>query len=104
MQRARDMPLNHLRAMAQRHEGRYSAKAAGFQVNGGPVIDLAVNHRIHQPHHLRRQFRHSRRGLRIVVRPIVAHPKVRRRLIQIQQQLLPVLIIIVFIIPVPIVQ
>jgi len=44
VQRPGDVPFDHLRTVAQHHQGRDRAEAAGFQVNSGPVVDLAVNH------------------------------------------------------------
>jgi hypothetical protein len=75
VQSAGDVPLNHLWAVAQDHQRGDGAEAAGLQVNGRAVVNLAIDHRIHQPHNVGRQLDHGRRRLRIVVRPVVAHPK-----------------------------
>ncbi len=83
MQRPGNVPLDHLRAVAQYHQRGDGAKAAGFQVNGGAVVYLAIDHGIHQPHHVRGQFGHRRRGLGVVLRPVVAHSEVGGSLLQV---------------------
>ena len=77
------MPLDHLRAMAQDHQGRDGAQAAGLQVYGRPVIDLTIDDRVHQTHHFRRQLGHGRRRDGIVVWTVVALPKVDGGLVQV---------------------
>ncbi len=67
------MPLDHLRAVAQHHQGGYGAEAAGAQIDRRAVVDLSVDHRVHQPHHVRSQLEHGSRGLGIVIWPIVEH-------------------------------
>ena len=76
MQCAGDMAFNHLGAVAQHHQRGNGTEAAGFQVNAWAVVNLAVDYRIHQPHNVGRQLDHGRRGLRVVVRPVVAHSEV----------------------------
>ena len=83
VQRAGDVPLDHLRAVAQYDQGGDGAEAARFQVNGGPVVNLSVDHRIDEPHHIRGQLGHCRRGLGVVLRPIVTHSEVSGGLFQI---------------------
>ena len=95
MQRAGNMPLDHLRAMSQNDQGGDGAEAAGFQVNGGAVVYLAVDHRVHQPHNVRGEFGHRRRGLRVVLRPVVAHTELGGGLFQVHHLFLIVLILVV---------
>ena len=97
MQRPCDMALDHLRAVPQDNQRGDGAKAAGLQVNGRAVVDLAVYHRIHQAHHVWGQFRHRRRGLWVVVRPIVAHAEVRGGLIQVHHEVFPVVFVFAFV-------
>jgi len=88
MQRARDVALDHLRTVAQHHQRGDGAQAAGFEVYGGPVVYLAIDHGVHQPHHLRGQFDHGRRGLRVVVRPVVPHTELGCGLVQVSHQVI----------------
>ena len=83
MQRPGDMPFYHLRAVSQHDQGSNCAEAPGLQVYGGAVVYLAIDHRIHQTHHFRSQFRHSRRRLRIIIRPVVPHAELDCRLVQV---------------------
>ena len=83
MQRAGDVPLDHLGAVTQHHQGGDSAEAAGFEIDGGAIVNFAIDHPIHQPHHLGGELGHRGRGLRVVLRPIVAHPEVGRGLFQV---------------------
>ena len=98
MKSARDVALNHLRTVAQHHQRGYGAKAAGFEVNGGPVVYLAIDHRIHQPHHVGGELGHGRRGLRVVLRPVVAHTELGRGLFQVNGLYLVVFIILILIV------
>ncbi len=82
MQCAGDMSPDHLWAVAKNHQGGDGAKAARFQINGRAVVDLAVNHRVDEPHDLWGQLGHRLWGLRVVVRPIVAHAKACGGLVQ----------------------
>ncbi len=77
------MPLDLLRAVTQNDKRGNRAEAAGAQIHGRPVIDLAVHYRVHQPHHVRGQFFDRRRGLWIVVRAVIPHPELSSRLLQI---------------------
>jgi hypothetical protein len=83
VQRPRYVPFDHLRTVAQHHESRDGAEAAGFQVYGRAVINLAVDDRVHQTHDLRRQFGHGRRRHRVIVRAVVALAEIQRSLVQI---------------------
>ncbi len=83
MQRAGDVPLNHLRTVAQHHQCGDGAEAAGLQVDGGAVIYLAVDDRVHQPHDLGRQLGHCRRWDRVVIGTVVPLPKFDGGLVQI---------------------
>ncbi|MDP7588548.1 MAG: hypothetical protein QGI76_11425 [Dehalococcoidia bacterium] len=76
VQRAGDVPLDHLRTVTQHHQGRDGAEAAGFQVHGRAVVDLAVDDRVHQAHDLRRQFGHGRRRHGVIVRTVIALPEI----------------------------
>ena len=73
MQRPGDVPLNHLRAVAQHDQGGDGAQAAGAQVNGGTVVYLAVDYLIHQLHHVGSKLHHGGGRLRVVVRAVVPH-------------------------------
>ena len=75
VQGARDVPLDHLRAVAQHHQRGDGAQAAGAQVNGGTVVNLAVDNLVDQLHHVRSQLHHGRGRLRVVVRAVVEHPE-----------------------------
>ncbi len=94
MKGAGDVPLDHLRAVSQDDQSGDGAEAAGFKVNGGPVVNLAVDHRVHQPHHLRGQFGHGRRGLRVVIRPVVAYSEIGGGLLQVYHLFFIVLILV----------
>ena len=94
MQGAGNVPFNHLGAVAQHHQRRDGAEAAGFQVNGGPVVNLAIDYRVHQPHDFRREFGHCRRGLRVVLRPVVAHPEVGGGLFQVHHLFLVIILVV----------
>ena len=83
MQRPCDVALDHLRAVPQHDQGGDGAQAAGAQVDGGTVVNLAVDHLVNQPHHVRGQFHHGRRRLGIIVGPVVEHPEFGGRLFQI---------------------
>ena len=83
MQRAGDVPLNHLRTVAQHHQRGDGAEAAGLQVDGGAVIYLAVDDRVHQPHDLGRQLGHCRWRDRVVIGTVVPLPKFDGGLVQI---------------------
>ena len=79
------MAPDKLRAVAQHYQGGDGAEATGPEVDGGAVVDLAVDHRVHQPHHVGRQFFHGGRGLRIVVRPVVAQPELGGSFLQVDR-------------------
>ena len=99
VQSAGDVPLDHLRAVAQHNQSGDGAEAAGLQVHGGPVIYLAVDYRIHQPHHIRGQLRHRRRWLRVVVGPVVTHTELGRSVIEVRHKVfLPPVLKVVFLI------
>ena len=83
VQRAGDVPLNHLRAVPQHYERCDGAEAAGLQVDGGAVVYLAVYDLVHQAHNLRRQLGHGCRWDRIVLGPVVALPEVEGGLVQV---------------------
>lgn len=83
MQGAGDVALDHLRAVPQDHQRRDGAEAAGPEVDGGPVVYLAVDHGINEPHNVGGQFRHRRGRLGVVVRPVVAHTEIGRGLVQV---------------------
>jgi hypothetical protein len=100
MQRPGDMPLYHLRAVAQHHQRGDGAQTPGFEVNGGPVVNLAIYHRVNQPHHLRRQFDHGRRRLRVVVRPVVPHTELGCGLVQVGHQVIRLVILVRVFLPV----
>jgi hypothetical protein len=70
-----DVPLDQLWAMAKDNQRSDGAETASPQVNGGAVIDLAVNYRVDQPHNVGRQFEHRGGWLRIVVRTVITHPE-----------------------------
>ena len=52
VQRTSNVPLDHLRAVAQNYQRCDGTEAAGPQVNGRAIVDLAVNHRVDQPHYV----------------------------------------------------
>ena len=81
VQRAGDVPFDHLRTMTQHHQGRDGAEAAGFQVHGGAVVYLSVDDRVHQTHDLRRQLGHGRRRHRAVIRTVITLPKIQGSLV-----------------------
>ena len=83
VQRAGDVPFDQLWTVPQHHQRGYGAEAAGAKVDGRAVVDLTVNHRVNQPHHIGGQLLHSGRRLRVVVRPVVAHPELGGRLLEI---------------------
>jgi len=83
VERAGDVPLDHLRAMAQNHQRSDGTKAASLQVNGRPVVDLTVDNRVHQAHYLRRQFGHRRRRDRAIVWAVVTLPEIQGSLVQV---------------------
>ena len=82
---AGDVPLDHLRAVAQHDQSGDGAEAAGLEVHGGPVVYLAVDDCIHQPHYVRSQLRHGRRWLRVVFRAVVTHPEIRGGLLEVDR-------------------
>ena len=88
MQRPGYVPLDHLRTVSQNDQSRDGAETTGFQVDGRPVVDLTVDHRVHQAHDLRRQLGHGRRRHRIVVGTIVPLPEIDGGLVQIFSVLL----------------
>ena len=47
VQRPGDVTLDHLRAVPQHNQGGNGAQAAGTQVDGGAVVNLAVDHLVH---------------------------------------------------------
>ena len=77
MQRPRDVPLDHLRAVSQYNQGRDGAQAPGLEIHLRTVVNLAVDYCVHQPHDVRSQFRHGCRRLRVVFRTVVMHPELR---------------------------
>ena len=84
------MPLDHLRAVAQDDQGGNCAEAASPEVNGWSVVNLAVDNRIDQFHDLGGEFEHSRRRLRVVLRPVVTHPELRGGLFEVYREFLVV--------------
>ena len=95
MKRAGDMSPDHLRAVSQHHQRGDGAETAGAQVYRGPVVDLAVDHLVHQPHHVRGEFRNGGRRLRVVVGAVVDHPEFGCCLLQVYFELLLVIHIVV---------
>ena len=83
VERPGDVPLDHLRTVAQDHQSRDGAKAAGLQVHGRSIVDLAVDHRVHQTHDLGRQLGHGRRRHWVVVRTVIPLPKIDGGLVQV---------------------
>tara|TARA_Y100000588_G_C14234826_1_gene916810 strand:- start:1551 stop:1985 length:435 start_codon:yes stop_codon:yes gene_type:complete len=83
MQRPRDVPLDHLGAVAQDHQGGDGAEAAGLQINGRPVVYLAVDDGINQLHDLRRQLGHGRWRIGVIVGTVVGLPEVDGSLVQV---------------------
>lgn len=77
------MPLDHLWAVTQDHQRRYGAEAAGLQVDGGTVVYLAVDDRVHQAHDLGRQLGHGRWRDRVVIGTVVALPEFDGGLVQV---------------------
>ena len=86
MQRAGDVALDHLRAVAEHHQRGDGAEAAGLQVDGRAVVDFAVDDGVHEAHYIGRQLGHRRRGLRIVLRPVVAHTEIGCGLVKVCNQ------------------
>ena len=80
---AGDVPPDHLGAVPQHHQRGDGAQAAGAQVNGGPVVYLAVDDLVHQPHHVRGELHHRGRGLGVVVGAVVEHPEFGGSLFQV---------------------
>jgi len=76
VKRTGDVAFDHLWAVAQHHQGGNGAQTASFEFNGRAVVNFAVDHRVHQLHNFRRQFRHGLRRLRVVGGAVVPHPKV----------------------------
>ena len=83
MQRPGDVPLDHLWAVPQDHQRGNGAQAASPQVDGGAVVDLAVDYLVHQQHHLRSKLHHGGRRLRVVVGAVVEHPEFGGSLFQV---------------------
>lgn len=83
VQRPGDVPLNHLRAVAQHYQRGDGAQAAGAQVDGGAVVNLAVDYLVHQLHHIRSKLHHGGGRLGIVVRAVVEHPEFGGSLFQV---------------------
>ena len=83
VKRAGDVPLDHLGAVSQDHQGRNGAQAAGAQIDRGAVVDLPVYDLVHQLHHLRSKLHHCGGRLRVVVRAVVEHPEFGRSLLQV---------------------
>ncbi|MDA0263192.1 MAG: hypothetical protein O3A93_04125 [Chloroflexi bacterium] len=77
------MPLNHLRAVAQHHQSRDGAETSRFEIDGGAVVDLAVDDLVNQAHHFGRKLSHGRRRHRVVVRAVVALPEIDGSLVQV---------------------
>jgi hypothetical protein len=69
--------------MPQDNQRRDGTEAARFEVNGGSIVDLAVDDRVHQTHDLRRQLGHGGRGHGVVVGTIVMLPEIQGSLVQI---------------------
>ena len=80
--------------MAQHHQRGYGTEAAGPKVHCGAVVNLAVDHRVHQPHDVGGQFSHCRRGLWVVVRPVVEHTELGGGLLQVHRQFLVVILVV----------
>ena len=92
------MPLNHLGTVAQNHQRSNCAQAPGLQVNCGAVVDLAVDHRVDQAHNVRCQFNHGRRGLRVVVRTVVTHPKLHSSLFKVHYLFIVIITLEVYVV------
>lgn len=78
-----DVPLDHLGTVPQDHQRSDGAQAAGAQVNGGTVVDLAVDYLVHQQHHLRSKLHHGGGRLRVIVGAVVEHPEFGSSLFQV---------------------
>ena len=98
VQCAGNVPLDHLRTVAQHHQRSNGAQAAGSQVYRWAVVDFPVNHRIYKPHHVRRKLGHCGRGLRIVLRPVIKHPEFGSSLLEVYCIFLFVVLQIVFVV------
>jgi len=83
MQRPRDVPLDHLGTVSQNDQSSDGAEATRFQVDGRPVVDLAVDDRVNQAHDLRRQLGHGGRWDWVIIRTVVALPEIHGGLVQI---------------------
>ena len=94
VQRAGDVALDHLRAVSQHDQRGNGAKAAGLEVNGGAVVDFAIDHRVHQTHHLRGQFGHGCRRLRVVLRPVVPHTELGCGLVQVGHEVIRLVVFV----------
>ena len=90
-----DVPLDHLGAVAQHHQRGDGAQAAGAEVNRRPVVNLAVDHRVDQAHNVGRQFQHGSRGMRVVVRAVVAHPEFRSGLFEVDGFYIIVVVLVI---------
>ena len=88
------MALDHLRTVSEDHQSSDGAEASSAQIDGRSIVDLTVDHCVHQPHHVRGQFRHRLRRLRVVARPVVAHAKFGGRLVQILHEVVVIFIVI----------
>ena len=86
MECAGDVALNHLRAVAEDYQRGDGAETAGAEVYGGAVVYLAVDYGVHEAHDVGGQLRHGGRGLRVVVRAVVAHTEVGGGLVQVGYQ------------------
>ena len=75
VQRAGDVPLDHLGAVAQHHQRGDGAQAACAQIDGGAVVNFAVDYLVHQLHHVGSKLHHGGGRLRVVVRAVVEHPE-----------------------------
>ena len=77
------VPLQQLGTVAQHGQRRDGAQAACLEVDGGTVVYLAVDHIVHQLHHFRGQFRHSRRRAGISIPSVIPEAEFPRCLSQV---------------------
>ena len=83
VQGALNVPAEELRAVPQHGNGSDGTEAAGLEVKSGAVVNLSIDHLVHQVHHLRRQLGHGRWRPGVSLVSIVKDAEVRRRLAQI---------------------
>ena len=78
-----DVPLDHLGAVSQHHQRGDGAQAPSSQVDGGAVVNLAVDHLVHQQHHLRSKLHHGGGWIGVIVWAVVEHPEFGGSLFQV---------------------